>query len=213
MDPAAIITFAPVRRALPLRPGGPFRLVRFATRTEKAGQGTQAAMCSNAAGRPDPAAVPASPPEQTSGGIARALRAHYAAARARLNPAPPPPPPRVPTLAELFPYDESPPVRAPSCSSIFAHVCAFYGVTMADLLSARTTQAVARPRQIAMHLARELTARSLPEIGARLGKRDHTTVLYGARRAVARMAREPALAREVAELTRRILARETPESR
>ena len=51
-----------------------------------------------------------------------------------------------------------------------------------DLVSARRTQAIVRPRQIAMYLAKVMTPRSLPEIGRRFGGRDHTTVLHAVRK-------------------------------
>jgi len=57
-----------------------------------------------------------------------------------------------------------------------------FNVTKADLLSARRTRTVVRPRQIAMYLAKALTPRSLPEIGRRFGNRDHTTVLHAVRK-------------------------------
>jgi chromosomal replication initiator protein len=52
---------------------------------------------------------------------------------------------------------------------------------MADLLSKRRTRSLARPRQMAMALAKELTEHSLPEIGDAFGGRDHTTVLHACR--------------------------------
>ena len=48
--------------------------------------------------------------------------------------------------------------------------------------SARRARAVARPRQVAMYLAKQLTSRSLPEIGRKFGNRDHTTVMHAVRR-------------------------------
>ena len=51
-----------------------------------------------------------------------------------------------------------------------------------DLVSARRARAVARPRQIAMYLAKRLTTRSLPEIGRKFGGRDHSTVIHAVRR-------------------------------
>ncbi|WP_228259353.1 chromosomal replication initiator protein DnaA [Siculibacillus lacustris] len=57
-----------------------------------------------------------------------------------------------------------------------------FNVSKADLLSARRTRTVVRPRQIAMYLAKALTPRSLPEIGRRFGNRDHTTVLHAVRK-------------------------------
>ncbi|MBA3812495.1 MAG: chromosomal replication initiator protein DnaA, partial [Caulobacteraceae bacterium] len=53
-----------------------------------------------------------------------------------------------------------------------------FGLKQADLISERRTRAVARPRQAAMWLAKQLTTRSLPDIGRRFGGRDHTTVLH-----------------------------------
>ena len=57
-----------------------------------------------------------------------------------------------------------------------------YNVSKADLLSARRTRTVVRPRQIAMYLSKQMTPRSLPEIGRRFGNRDHTTVLHAVRK-------------------------------
>lgn len=60
-------------------------------------------------------------------------------------------------------------------------VAEYYKVRVADLLSPRRSRSVARPRQVAMALARELTNHSLPEIGDAFGGRDHTTVLHACR--------------------------------
>jgi chromosomal replication initiator protein len=61
-------------------------------------------------------------------------------------------------------------------------VAEYYRIRSSDLLSAKRSRTVARPRQIAMALAKELTNHSLPEIGAAFGGRDHTTVLYATRK-------------------------------
>jgi chromosomal replication initiator protein len=60
-------------------------------------------------------------------------------------------------------------------------VAGYYKIKIADLLSARRNRSVARPRQIAMALAKELTDHSLPEIADEFGGRDHTTVLHACR--------------------------------
>jgi chromosomal replication initiator protein len=60
-------------------------------------------------------------------------------------------------------------------------VAEYYKIKVADLLSKRRNRSVARPRQIAMALAKELTNHSLPEIGDAFGGRDHTTVLHACR--------------------------------
>ncbi len=61
-------------------------------------------------------------------------------------------------------------------------VAEYYKIRIADLLSKRRSRSIARPRQVAMALAKELTNHSLPEIGDAFGGRDHTTVLHGCRR-------------------------------
>lgn len=79
-----------------------------------------------------------------------------------------------------------------------------YNVTKADLLSARRTRTIVRPRQIAMYLAKVLTPRSLPEIGRRFGNRDHTTVLHAVRKIEELAKADYALAQEL-ELLKRML--------
>ena len=69
-------------------------------------------------------------------------------------------------------------VRCPTVAEIRAEVARFYGVTELDLLSARRTRDIARPRQVAMFLCRHLTKHSLPSIGRFLGGRDHSTVIH-----------------------------------
>lgn len=69
-------------------------------------------------------------------------------------------------------------------------VCAHYGVTRIDMISARRTADVVRPRQVAMYLAKTLTVRSLPEIGRMFGHKDHTTVLHAVRKIEALIARD-----------------------
>lgn len=68
-----------------------------------------------------------------------------------------------------------------SIENIQKTVADFYRIKVVDLLSKKRTRLIARPRQIAMCLARELTQLSLPEIGSSFGDRDHTTVLYACR--------------------------------
>jgi chromosomal replication initiator protein len=83
-------------------------------------------------------------------------------------------------------------------------VCEHYNMRMTDLISARRARAVARPRQVAMYLAKQLTTRSLPEIGRAFGKRDHTTVLHAVRRIETLIETDSALAEDV-EILRRML--------
>jgi chromosomal replication initiator protein len=79
-----------------------------------------------------------------------------------------------------------------------------YNVSKADLLSARRTRTIVRPRQIAMYLAKVLTPRSLPEIGRRFGGRDHTTVLHAVRKIEDLISGDKALAEEI-ELLKRMI--------
>lgn len=69
-------------------------------------------------------------------------------------------------------------VRTVSIDDIQKVVCDFYKIKISDLLSSKRTQLIARPRQIAMTLSKELTQHSLPAIGEAFGGRDHTTVLH-----------------------------------
>lgn len=62
---------------------------------------------------------------------------------------------------------------------VFEAVCKYYNLTNEDLIGSSRKKTVAYPRQMAMYLARTETNASLPQIGEKLGNRDHTTVLYG----------------------------------
>ena len=72
--------------------------------------------------------------------------------------------------------------RQISIDNIQKIVAEYYKIRMSDLLSKRRNRSVARPRQMAMALAKELTQQSLPEIGDAFGGRDHTTVLHACRK-------------------------------
>lgn len=69
-----------------------------------------------------------------------------------------------------------------SIDNIQRMVAEYYNIKINDLLSKRRSRSVARPRQMAMALAKELTSHSLPEIGGAFGGRDHTTVLHACRK-------------------------------
>jgi chromosomal replication initiator protein len=79
-----------------------------------------------------------------------------------------------------------------------------FGLKPADLISACRTRAVARPRQAAMWLVKQLTTRSLPDIGRRFGGRDHTTVLHAVRRIDELRASDTQLSRDLEILTRKL---------
>jgi len=79
-----------------------------------------------------------------------------------------------------------------------------YNIKMPDMHSARRSRNVARPRQVAMYLAKQLTSRSLPEIGRKFGGRDHTTVMHAVRKIEELMEEDPQIAQDV-EIIRRAL--------
>ena len=99
--------------------------------------------------------------------------------------------------------DQAPPVP-PSIARVVDAVAADFGLPSAVMLSARCDRAVSLPRQAAMALARRLTGHSLPMIGRAIGRRDHTTILYGIRRIEAAEAKDPALAARLAAIATRI---------
>jgi chromosomal replication initiator protein len=69
-----------------------------------------------------------------------------------------------------------------SIDNIQKTVCDYFKIKMVDMLSSKKQQNIVRPRQIAMYLSKELTTKSLPEIGELFGGRDHTTVLYAVKK-------------------------------
>jgi chromosomal replication initiator protein len=83
-------------------------------------------------------------------------------------------------------------------------VAEHYNIRLSDMSSPRRARNVARPRQVAMYLAKQLTTRSLPEIGRRFGGRDHTTVMHAVSRVAELMQGDNAFAEDV-ELLRRML--------
>ncbi len=85
-------------------------------------------------------------------------------------------------------------------------VCEHYGMKQADLISDRRARAVARPRQVAMWLAKSLTTRSYPDIGRRFGGRDHTTVLHAVRRIEELKLSDPQIAADLETLGRKLRA-------
>jgi chromosomal replication initiator protein len=105
------------------------------------------------------------------------------------------------TLGDLIRNREARRVRI---EDILRIVSRHYKVPRNELLSARRSRDVVRPRQIAMFLAKALTSRSLPEIGRRFGGRDHTTVLHSVRKVEQMIKDDIELAQEI-ELLKRML--------
>ncbi len=83
-------------------------------------------------------------------------------------------------------------------------VAEHYNVRLSDLIGPKRLRTIARPRQVAMYLAKQLTSRSLPEIGRRFGGRDHTTIMHGVRKIEELMATDSQLADDL-QLLRRLL--------
>lgn len=102
------------------------------------------------------------------------------------------------TLADLLRAHE----KKLTIDEIQRKVADYYALKMTDLLSARRAREVARPRQVAMYLAKKLTPRSLPEIGRRFGGRDHTTVMHAVKRIEELRAADSELNNDVVHLTR-----------
>jgi chromosomal replication initiator protein len=84
-----------------------------------------------------------------------------------------------------------------SIEEIQRKVADHYNIRLTDMSSARRARNVARPRQVAMYLAKQLTQRSLPEIGRRFGNRDHTTVMHAVSRVAELMAADAGFAEDV----------------
>lgn len=72
--------------------------------------------------------------------------------------------------------------RRVTIEEIQKKVAEHFNIRITDMHSARRARAIARPRQVAMYLAKQLTARSLPEIGRKFGGRDHTTVMHAVKK-------------------------------
>ncbi len=94
--------------------------------------------------------------------------------------------------------------RRVTIDEIQKRVAEHYHMRLGDMTSARRARNVARPRQIAMFLAKQLTSRSLPEIGKKFGNRDHTTVMHAVSRVNELMETDSQLAEDV-ELLRKML--------
>ena len=103
-------------------------------------------------------------------------------------------------LHDLFRLRE----RRVMIDEIQRRVAEHFNVRLAEMTSARRARAFARPRQVAMYLSKQLTSRSLPEIGRKFGGRDHTTVMHAVRRIEELKDTDPVLAEDI-ELLRRML--------
>jgi chromosomal replication initiator protein len=94
--------------------------------------------------------------------------------------------------------------RRVTIDEIQKRVAEHYNIRLADMHSARRARAIARPRQVAMYLCKQLTPRSLPEIGRKFGGRDHTTVMHAVRKIDELRAADRSMNEDI-ELLRRML--------
>ncbi|WP_411837977.1 chromosomal replication initiator protein DnaA [Paracoccus sp. ME4] len=85
-------------------------------------------------------------------------------------------------------------------------VAEHYNIRLADMMGPKRARNVARPRQIAMYLSKQLTSRSLPEIGRRFGGRDHTTIMHGVRKIEELLVEDSAMVEDIAVLKRMLEA-------
>jgi chromosomal replication initiator protein len=94
--------------------------------------------------------------------------------------------------------------RKITVEEIQRQVADYYNIRMSDIIGPKRLRSFARPRQVAMYLSKQLTSRSLPEIGRRFGGRDHTTVMHGVRRIEELKSTDGQIAEDV-EMLRRVL--------
>ena len=94
--------------------------------------------------------------------------------------------------------------RKVTIEEIIRKVADHYNLRMSDMISARRSRTISRPRQLAMFLAKNLTSKSLPEIGRRFGGRDHTTVIHAVKKIEELKNKDLQIAEEV-EILRRML--------
>jgi chromosomal replication initiator protein len=92
--------------------------------------------------------------------------------------------------------------RRITIEEIQRRVAEHYNIKLSEMSSERRARAVARPRQVAMFLSKQLTSRSLPEIGRKFGGRDHTTVMHAVRRIEELRQSDAAIAEDVDLLKR-----------
>jgi chromosomal replication initiator protein len=94
--------------------------------------------------------------------------------------------------------------RKVTVEEIQRKVAEHYNIRLSDMIGPKRLRVIARPRQIAMYLAKQMTTRSLPDIGRRFGGRDHTTIMHGVRKVEELRTNDPQLAEDL-DLLRRLL--------
>ena len=94
--------------------------------------------------------------------------------------------------------------RKITIEEIQKRVAEYYNVKVSDMHSARRSVTIARPRQMAMYLAKQLTSKSLPEIGRKFGGKDHTTVMHAVKRIEELAQKDNELREDIGRLKRMI---------
>ena len=94
--------------------------------------------------------------------------------------------------------------RKVTVEEIQRKVADHYNIRLSDMIGPKRLRVIARPRQIAMYLAKQMTTRSLPDIGRRFGGRDHTTIMHGVRKVEELRASDPQMSEDL-DLLRRLL--------
>ncbi|WP_417250332.1 chromosomal replication initiator protein DnaA [Celeribacter sp.] len=103
-------------------------------------------------------------------------------------------------LADILKASE----RKVTIEEIQRKVAEHYSIRLSDMIGPKRVRSIARPRQVAMYLSKQMTSRSLPEIGRRFGGRDHTTVMHGVKRIEELKSADSQIADDL-ELLRRML--------
>ena len=96
-------------------------------------------------------------------------------------------------------------VKSINVETIQNIVAAHFNLNIQEMLSARRSRSLARPRQIAMFLAKRHTSNSLPDIGKKFSNRDHTTVIHAVKKIEELMKKDDEIRQSVAEIKKRIL--------
>ena len=96
-------------------------------------------------------------------------------------------------------------IKSISVESIQTLVASHFNLNMQELLSPRRSRSLARPRQIAMYLAKQYTTNSLPDIGRKFANRDHTTVIHAVKKIDELIKKDDEIRQSVAELKKKLI--------
>lgn len=94
--------------------------------------------------------------------------------------------------------------QIPTINQVIAITCVFYDISAVEIISQRRNASLVRARHVACYLAKTLTPKSFPEIGRRLGNRDHTSIMHAVRSIEAKLTTEPGMQSEITQLKRHL---------